>query len=198
MKRWVPWCLLVTVVGCGTAETLSLSPGCAVTEVAGGFRVECPGRAPFVLENGRDGKDGADGKSGHAAVVAQLPAGDACPAGGIVLLTAVDTNDNLALDAGDAHWQSATLCSGLPAPASPFTPVAIVDPCGPAPGVLDEVFFRLGNGRLVASYSDDAQGMNTRFALLEPGTYVTTDGDQCVFTVDASDAVVNESHHYDP
>ena len=149
-------------------------------------------------QDGSNGQDGRDGSNGHSAVVAQLPAGEACAAGGIILLTAIDTNDNLVVDASDAQLQSATLCNGASAPVSPLSPVAIVDPCGSAPGILDEVFLRLANQRLVASFSDDVGGTNTRFAMLEPGSYITTDGDLCRFTVNASYAIVNESHHYDP
>lgn len=58
----------------------------------------------------------------------------------------------------------------------------LVDPCGNGPG-YDEVFFRTSSGKLIASFSDNASGLNTRFSELVPGTYNTTDGTSCNFTV---------------
>lgn len=65
----------------------------------------------------------------------------------------------------------------------------IVDPCGDSAGKVDEVLLRLANGQLLASYSDAANGLNTRFAMLQSGTYSTTDGTSCVFTVQANGQV---------
>lgn len=59
----------------------------------------------------------------------------------------------------------------------------IVDPCGDAPGIYDEVLIRMNDGRLLASFSDAASGQNTRFSIIVPGSYVTTDGSNCHFTV---------------
>lgn len=71
----------------------------------------------------------------------------------------------------------------------------LVDPCGDTPGKYDEVFFRLSSGKIVASFSDSASGLNTRFAELMPGTYSTTDGTGCVFSVSAS-RIVTPSVEY--
>lgn len=84
---------------------------------------------------------------------------------------------------------------GSDAPPTAFTPVGLINPCGDAPGVYDEVFLKLANGMVIASFSDSANGKNTRFSVLVPGTYVTTDGDSCVFSVDASGNIYNENHH---
>lgn len=85
---------------------------------------------------------------------------------------------------------------GDDAAPTPYTPVALVNPCGDAPGVYDEILIKLANGQLVASFSANANGNNTRFAVLTPGTYVTTDGDSCVFTVDSNGDITYENHHY--
>jgi len=61
--------------------------------------------------------------------------------------------------------------------------VEIVNPCGDMPGKIDEVLLRLSTGELLASFSDTVGGLNTRFALIGPGTYSTTDGTGCTFTV---------------
>ena len=62
------------------------------------------------------------------------------------------------------------------------TIMSVVDPCGPSGG-FDEVLLRSGNGQLIASFSQAASGLNTRFAILPPGSYTTTDGTTCAFVV---------------
>jgi hypothetical protein len=66
---------------------------------------------------------------------------------------------------------------------SAYAVVAIEDPCGDAPGIYDEVLLKLASGQVLASFSDNSSGKNTRFALLPPGSYVTTDGSSCHFTL---------------
>ncbi len=75
-----------------------------------------------------------------------------------------------------------------------FIPVGLVDPCGDKSGVYDEVFIRMANNTLVASFSNNANGDYTRLSVLVPGTYITTDGDNCTFTVSEEYDIVNESH----
>lgn len=65
----------------------------------------------------------------------------------------------------------------------------LVDPCGNGPG-FDEVFMRTSSGKLIASFSDNAAGLNTRFAELIPGNYATTDGTGCNFVVNSDMTVV--------
>lgn len=67
--------------------------------------------------------------------------------------------------------------------------VAIIDPCGDSAGIHDEVLLRLQDNSILASFSDSASGSNTRFSLIDAGSYVTTDGSNCHFTVSASGAV---------
>jgi hypothetical protein len=61
--------------------------------------------------------------------------------------------------------------------------VSIKDPCGDKSGVFDEVFLVLSTGEMLSSFSDNANGLNTRFSLLTPGSFVTTDSSSCKFTV---------------
>jgi hypothetical protein len=65
----------------------------------------------------------------------------------------------------------------------------IIDPCGDAPGKVDEVLLRLSTGETLVSFSDNSSGLNTRFSVLSPGTYGTTDGTGCVFVLHGSGAV---------
>lgn len=59
--------------------------------------------------------------------------------------------------------------------------VSVIDPCGDAPNILDEVIFRLNNNSLMVYFES---GSKRYLTLLEPGTYITTDNQKCVFTVD--------------
>ncbi len=217
--------LSTLLVGCSDEERVALAElaGCTMSATDGGYWIQCQGQERVFIANGQngvagrdgidgedgkdgqdgkdgkdglDGENGADGKNGHASVIAQTDSGEACAAGGVTILTALDVNDNLTLDTSDANLQSATLCNGTNAPVAPFTTVGIVDPCGTRPGIHNEVFLRLANQSLLASFSDDVGGTNTRFAYLTEGCYVTTDGDRCSFCVNAAKQIVNESHHY--
>lgn len=58
--------------------------------------------------------------------------------------------------------------------------VELLDPCGPSGG-YDEVLLRFADRSLVAYFE---QGSNRFLVKLSPGTYRTTDMQQCVFTID--------------
>jgi len=75
---------------------------------------------------------------------------------------------------------------GETGPAGAAAVLEVIDPCGDAAGIVDEVILRLANGQLLASFSQNASGLNTRFAVITAGSYVTTDGSNCAFTVDAN------------
>jgi hypothetical protein len=142
---------------------------------------------------------GKDGLNGHSIAFSQESADiNLCPAGGFVMSTGVDLNDDGLLQVNETKSIS-FICNGVngvSASVSPFTPIDVVNPCGDNPGLIDEVFLRLANGKLVASMSDNSNGLNTRFSILSPGSYVTTDGDNCQFSVDAQGVITNESHHF--
>lgn len=62
--------------------------------------------------------------------------------------------------------------------------VSIIDPCGDAPGIIDEVLFKLSDGRVISSFSDNAAGQNTRFSVLPEGVQLSvTDGSHCTFKI---------------
>lgn len=65
----------------------------------------------------------------------------------------------------------------------------VIDPCGDAAGVIDEILIRLTDGRVLCSFSANANGQNTRLSVLPAGSYVTTDGSNCHFTVTAQGAI---------
>lgn len=139
-------------------------------------------------EQGDPGKDsnvagpvGPTGASGSSCTVVQAVNG---------ALITCGTDSVLVLNGTDGQQGRA----GEAAPPTAYTVVGIVDPCGDASGIFDEVFLRLENGTLVASFSDNASGSNTRFSILVPGSYITTDGSHCYFTIDNQLQLINE--HY--
>lgn len=157
-------------------------------------------------QQGDTGNEGASGKDGVSIVFSKADPGTDCRNGGEIILIAYDTNGTGAFEISDTGIQSITICNGTngtdgangsDAPSTPFTPVSIINPCGDKPAVYDEIFLKLANGTILASFSDNADGKNTRFSVLTPNTtYRTTDGDNCVFTIDANGNVTNESHTY--
>ena len=67
----------------------------------------------------------------------------------------------------------------------------VIDPCGDAANIVDEVLIRMSNGQVLVSFSDDSSGNNTRLSVLPPGSYTTTDGSACQFTIDSSGHVLD-------
>lgn len=193
----------------------SAGSSCSVNIVPQGALILCTDGTSALIENGADGErgengnDGANGQDGYSTVFSVVDAGASCPVGGSIILLATDANRSGTLDGLDTGLQSALVCNGVDgqngadgadgqdgadAPATAFTPVGIHDPCGDKPGVYDEVFLQLANGQYLASFSDNTSGLNTRFAVLVPGNFVTSDGSACYFTVDNLGAITNE--HY--
>jgi hypothetical protein len=74
--------------------------------------------------------------------------------------------------------------------------VSLIDPCGDTPNKFDEVFFRLSTGKIVASFSDAASGLNTRFSVLTDGVFGTTDGTNCGFVISNEGRTVTPSVEY--
>ncbi len=72
--------------------------------------------------------------------------------------------------------------------------VSIKDPCG-AQSAYNEVFLKLSTGQYLASFSDSASGLNTRFTILTDGSFVTTDGSHCYFTVSNGGTVISNEHN---
>jgi hypothetical protein len=87
--------------------------------------------------------------------------------------------------AGPAGERGEQGIPGLNAVVSAYSIDSVIDPCGDAAGIVDEVLLKLHNGQLLVSFSDNTAGDNTRFAILNAGSYRTTDGSNCNFTVDA-------------
>lgn len=134
---------------------------------------------------------GADGYS-TAIEVSQV---SNCPNGGTTIFMGRDLDRNGVLRyTPDANITSVAVCSGTNGSQGsqgvqgsqgiqgPATPINIIDPCGKQ-SANDEILIRLSDRTIISSFSDSASGANTRFALLGPGNYITTDATNCHFTV---------------
>ena len=130
--------------------------------------------------NGTNGTNGTDGAPGASCTVqAVAPSGPAPNGGALIVCGSTSTLVlNGAPGAPGPQGQP-----GPPAPPTAFSVVAIIDPCGDASGIIDEVLLRLANGQVLTSLSDNANGTNTRLGVLGDGSFVTTDGSNCAFTL---------------
>lgn len=146
-------------------------------------QVVCNGLNGQNGEDGVNGADGEDGLDGSSVVFSVLPASAvACAAGGSTILMAQDSNHNSQFDSADSGIQSTSICNGLSPQLSPYTPVGILRPCG-GRALYAETLLRLHDGQILASFSENNSGKNTRFSVLPDGSYATTDGANCSFTV---------------
>lgn len=108
---------------------------------------------------------------------------------GISVVSQAVVCDGLNGQDGDVGPSGPAGQDGADAPASPYQVTQVIDPCGDAPNVFDEVILKMANGNLIASFSDNANGNNTRLSLLTQGNYVTTDGSSCHFSVSAGGTI---------
>ena len=146
-----------------------------------------PGPQGAQGEPGKQGDTGAAGSAGESCSVQAAVNGALITCGGNSVLVLNGLNGSDGQDGADGQ-------DGQDAPPTAYSVVELIDPCGDKPGKFDEVFLRLANGMLVASFSDNQNGLNTRFSVLTPGSYQTTDGTGCFFSVDANLNLYNE--HY--
>lgn len=147
-------------------------------------------------DQGDIGPMGPAGSSGHSVVFNSIAVAPSCANGGRTILIAMDVNDNLTLDVADENLQSNEICNGAngsdgATPVSPpFMPTELVSFCGNVDLLWSEVGFRLANGLIVASFSENANGKNTRWTILVPRAYTTTDGYGCNFTITPTGEIV--------
>ncbi len=113
---------------------------------------------------GPKGADGQDGAPGSSCSVQQMSNG--------AIITCQDGTSAVILNGAD----------GSDAPPTAYSVVELINPCGDAPG-YDEILLRLHNGQLIAHFS---HGNKQFLTLLTPGTYQTTDGTNCLFSVDSN------------
>lgn len=138
----------------------------------GGALITC-GATLVLVSNGSDGLNGQNGQDG--ADGAQGPSGETGPQG----------DPGAQGDPGVGGLQGEP---GVDAPASSYAIVGVVDPCGPQ-SFYDEVFMRLTNGKLIALFTDNVHGDNPRLSQIGDGSFMTTDGTNCYFTISTSSGI---------
>jgi hypothetical protein len=148
--------------------------------------VVCDGAPGPAGDAGPQGDAGPEGPPGTSCSVESVAADPTVAPNGGALITCGDTSTLLLNGApGPTGPQGQP---GTPAPPTAYSVVDVIDPCGPSGG-FDEVFLRLANGTVVASFSDNSAGQNTRLSILVDGTFETSDGTNCVFTVSTDTSV---------
>jgi hypothetical protein len=145
--------------------------------------------------NGIDGVNGTNGVNGHNSLLTTINATvTQCANGGTVILTGLDSNDDNTLTANEVT-SSATVCNGtngaqgiqgIQGPVSTFSVVSAITPCGKTSSPYKEVLLCLQSGDILASFSDNANGLNTRFAFITTGSFIDTDDSGCTFNVSAT------------
>lgn len=173
--------------------------------------ISCGARRPGKTgDNGLNGANGTNGIDGYSLVVDVVTfttvdnitcnrtdifqdldrnnfysVGDAYNNGFLVCDGAVGAKGDQGIQgvAGQDGTDGTNGTNGLNADLT-YSIVEIIDPCGAQhPNGYDEVILKLGNGKYLASFSDNANGKNTRFGVLPTGSYVTTDGTNCHFNI---------------
>lgn len=142
--------------------------------------------------DGANGVNGTNGTNGHNSLVSIVSSAPTCTNGGVTILAGLDS-DNDGLLEGSEVTSSAQVCNGTNGKdgVNTFTSVSVIYPCGKH-GSYNEVLLNLGNGVVLASFSDNPSGKNTRFSVLSPGTYETTDGINCIFTLNSDGTIVDD------
>ena len=136
-----------------------------------------------LLINGTNGVNGQNGANGLSAYDIWLAAGNEG--------SLTDYLNSLVGAIGATGATGATGPQGpqgLQGPAgvpSAFDIVALIYPCGNNVS-YKEVLLRLQNGTILASFSDNENGKDTRLAVLSAGDYVDTDDSNCHFHVDGN------------
>lgn len=152
--------------------------------------VVCDGATGATGQPGSPGDAGPEGPAGVSCTVVTVdPDPTVAPNGGAEI-TCGNTSTLLLNGAPGAPGPQGQ--PGIPAPPTAYSVVNVIDPCGPSGGA-DEVFLQLANGTVVASFSDTASGQNTRLSILNDGTYETSDGTNCIFTVSTNTSVTPET-----
>lgn len=170
---------MATMTACGPHEHASLShpldcfDGCSATykEHVDKYRGRTgpageTGRTGPAGASGSNGKDGRDGADGATCQAITIPDGTQVTCGHdvVVILNGRDgVNGTDGQDGADAQLE-------------------LIDLCGNG----KEFLIRLPDGRILAHFVQDS---NQYFSVLGAGTYRSTDGMNCTFTVDADNQI---------
>jgi hypothetical protein len=157
--------------------------------------------------NGTNGTNGANGTNGYSSLTSLIAATVLqCPNGGVTILTGLDLDRDSNLS-GLEVTSSATVCNGANGASGQagtngtnganggtisFSLVQAIMPCGSSSSPWKEVLLGLQGGQLLSSFSENANGLNTRFSFIPNGTYQDTDSSGCNFTVTGDGSTVSD------
>lgn len=173
---------------------------CKTTQLPMGAMVTCGDGSFAIIYNGQQGakgESGIPGEKGASCSVSSTSTGAdiGCTDGTVVSLTnglqgATGTNGTdcsvQQLSNGariSCGQQIAYVYDGEDAPITAFTFTQEITPCGKESSPWKEVLLCMSNGQILASFSDDMGGTNTRLANIPPGSYMDTDKSGCNFNV---------------
>jgi hypothetical protein len=142
-------------------------------------------KSSSVVCNGLNGTDGLNGHNALVGAVSLSVSDPTCSNGGTLFLAGTDLNDDGVLQVGEtsASFKVCNGVNGTNATVSPLTPTVAIAPCGKNSSPYKEVLLGMYDGSILASFSDDANGKNTRLVLITDGSFQDTDQSGCVFYV---------------
>lgn len=128
-------------------------------------------------ENGVDGRDGIDGTS---CTVTATNTGSivSCNDGTYAFIN----NGTNGID-GINGTNGTNGLDGLNGVDGNDSIIQIIDPCGNSLSVIDEVLLKLSDGSYLVYFTNNVNGDYGRRAILPPGSYTTTDGQNCHFII---------------
>lgn len=169
----------------------------------------CNGTAGGNGNNGADGHDGSNGSNGTNgtngvngtnttfSVVADLGAN--CTNGGfdVTFTDSIHSSTEYICNGtngtnGNNGQAGTNGTNGSNGGTVSFSLVQAIEPCGAASSPWKEVLLGLMGGQLLASFSENAGGQNTRFAFIPNGSYVDTDSSGCTFTVSGNGSTTSQ------
>lgn len=129
---------------------------------------------------GPQGPPGTSGSDGQSCTVITVTAGPVAPNGGS-MLTCPDGSTSLVLNG--TNTVSTNNTTGTNGGTVTFNLVQVIQPCSAASSPYKETLLGLQGGQLLAAFSDDSSGDNTRLAFIPNGSFIDTDSSGCNFTV---------------
>lgn len=180
---------------------LTVTPNCVASPVPEGTLIKCDNGTSSIIKNGVDGQSivgpaGQNGKDGIGLVSTTVSANQQqCPGStGTIIIIAQDTLVTGVYSTQDAGQQMTVVCNGIQgqqgvagqngvSPSQPLAPISTIATCGSASSPYKEILLCLSNGQLLADFSDNASGANTRLTFIPTGSYQNTDNSGCNFNV---------------
>jgi hypothetical protein len=181
---------ILTLVACGQTNVLVGPRGvngssCSVSHNSSSTTVFCTDGTSAVIENGSDGQSGANGYSSLINIIASA---SSCANGGITVISGLDSNSDGILTSTDTNIKTAEICNGengqdgQDGKTPAFSAVSTIAPCGNTVAWKEQLLC-LGNGKILASFSENVNGLNTRLAFITDGSYLNTDSSNCSFNI---------------